>query len=629
MRPAAPVLDLIAGLAASLEPDGEDDGTAGTGSFLVDLTSPALMTSNEAQALDPRRMFELVELALLKAASARPQVVVVEDMHWADQTTIDLLNYLSGGLPKYPVLLTATYRRDDLRRRHPLLPVLAELQRSARPVRLDLKPFDLESSRLFLESLGKPQLETAQVEDLHRRSGGNAFFLEELAESGPGDRMTTSLRDVVLGRAHTLDEDALVLARILSQAAPNLRHDVLVEVAQMDDARVNSALRQLLETNFVVTDGRSYDFRHELTREVFVDELLPGERSAINTHLAVALLELTSDHVGEIAHHWFEAGNDSAALLASVEAANAASEVGASSEALTHLERALELWDRVPEEDRPTGPGKAELVLDAAQAANFLQNHRRAGQLVDLACQEAAGFDTVTRARVFGRSAELMWLAGHPGFETVTDEALELIESEPASGEVALVLASATRIDSVTGRVERGLRNGTRGLEIAKGIGDRGTEINLRNSLLLCRFQLGDLTAASEWPQLIDLATTTGHRGEVVRGYNNFIFMLSSLGRLEEAVATAYEAMRFCEEYGYRSALGATIAETASYCLALLGRWLELDELTTTALHYQPLELDSAVPSGLAAMAKVAIKRGDSEAARPVLEHDSEVALPR
>ncbi|MGI9623242.1 MAG: ATP-binding protein, partial [Acidimicrobiales bacterium] len=399
LLPVAPVVDFMAELDRQLDSETFDEIVGPAKSEMAGYLPSRTPRPASQKPLEAPRLIELVNGILIRLSDRKPLVVVVEDLHWADRTTRDLVGFLALALRQQPVLLVVTYRSDDLHRRHPLLPVLANLQRSARPERIDLEPFDTETTAAFLESLVGGEVDRHAVADLQRRSGGNAFYLEELQGSlAPGTPVPMTLRDVVLSRSLDLDDDALGLLRVASVAGAHLDVQLLQTVTGFDRTTMNVALHNLVDAYFLVEQDDRFRFRHELTREVFIDELLPGERSDLHAALAEALQRTEPSRIGLIAHHWHETVNRPEALSTAVQAGMTINQTGASAEALLHFERAIELWDVVPSDQREVGLDHAQLLLEAAAAAFQAHDFKLCIDLARQGCAELEDAEPLVRA---------------------------------------------------------------------------------------------------------------------------------------------------------------------------------------------------------------------------------------
>ena len=321
--------------------DAADPGGAG----------PALSTTPGPWS-EQGRLFELFLGLLERLGEERPAVLVVEDLHWADRSTRDLLAFLVRNLRHGRLLLLLTYRSDELHRRHPLRPFLAELDRGRRVERLELARFGRAEVAAQLAGIQGAPVPAELAERIHARSGGNAFFVEELAAAAADGELPPSLRDTLLARIELLAEPAQRVLGVAAAAGARVDHDLLAEVAGLPEPELLSALREAVSAQVLLVDAGdgTYGFRHALVKEAVYGELLPGERTRLHARFAAALAarDIAGDPgpAAELAWHWYAAHDLERALPAAVAAGLAAERAYAFAEAQRQFERALELWDR-------------------------------------------------------------------------------------------------------------------------------------------------------------------------------------------------------------------------------------------------------------------------------------------
>jgi predicted ATPase len=288
----------------------------------------------EVGAAVPGRLFELLLGVLHRLTDQGPVLVVVEDLHWADRSTRDLLGFLVRNL-RGPVALVLTYRSDELHRRHPLRPFLAELDRGGRVERLELGRLDRrELAELLAGILGEPA-DPDLVGELLARSEGNPFFAEELlAARREGVDLPEALRDLLLARVQALSAAAQRGLQVAAVAGQRVDHELLAAVAGQPPERLVEPLREAIGRQVLVVEegGDSYRFRHALVQEAIYDDLLPVQRGPLHAAYARALAArierrgggATASKLGQLAHHWDVAHDQGRALLASVRAGQAA-----------------------------------------------------------------------------------------------------------------------------------------------------------------------------------------------------------------------------------------------------------------------------------------------------------------
>ncbi|WP_029430970.1 AAA family ATPase [Blastococcus sp. URHD0036] len=487
------------------------------------------------------QLFESVAALLAGLGADTPLVLVLEDLHWADQSSRDLLRYLLARLSEEPVAIVASYRADDLHRRHPLRPLLAELVRLPGVERLDLTPLPAPAVGQLVRDLAADVPE-ATVEDVVARAEGNAFYAQELVAAGlAGEGLPLGLADVLLARVEQLGQAAQQVLRAAAVAGRQVRHELVAAVSGVPPAELEQALAEAVHRHLLVIspDGR-YRFRHALLREAVLADLLPGER--VRLHAAVAVHLATHPGAGtaaERAHHARESNDLTTALTASLEAAADAARVGAPAERLQHLEAALALWPAVPGAADLTGRPQVGVLMDAAAAARSGGELHRAVAFLR-AAQELLGpeGDPAARARVHYTLAQVLGrIEDSVAAHRESSRAMELVPMSPpsvvrtwaaathartcydvdrwekgdAAAEEALAAADALGLDdawadtavtsargrggspaAVAGRLEEALTR-------ARRSGDRDVEIRVLFNLATVPYEAGDVATALRW----------------------------------------------------------------------------------------------------------------------------------
>ncbi|WP_253853741.1 helix-turn-helix transcriptional regulator [Prauserella alba] len=313
--------------------------------------------SSAAGDVGQLQLFEAVLGLLGELAAARPVVLVLEDLHWADASTRKLVSFLASRLRGQRLLVTVSYRGEDVHRRHPLRGVLAELARLPQVERLDLGPLEPGDARAFVTALAGEQVPPAVVDELVARSEGNAFFAEELvAAGGPSGEIPVGLADLLLARVERLGSGTRRVLRCAAVAGDGIGHAALAALAGSGQEDIEEALREAVHHHVLVAGDGTYRFRHALLQEAVYADLLPGERSRLHAAYAAWLGECESPWRGRdaaLAHHSLRAKDFPLALNAAVRAADEAERLGAPGSALRHLEQALDVLDVVPVAQRP------------------------------------------------------------------------------------------------------------------------------------------------------------------------------------------------------------------------------------------------------------------------------------
>ena len=240
--------------------------------------------------LEQLQVFDAVRALLLRRSQRSPVVVVLEDLHWADRASRDLIAFLARTLRSGRVVLVASYRSDELHRRHPLRPLLGELVRLPGVERLELAPFSRAELAEHLEAIAGVPLAVDQLERIYERSEGNPFYAEQLLAAGAGEAdvgLPSTLADVLLARVQGLSEPAQQVLRVAAVAGRRVSHRLLAEVAGWPEADLERGLREAIGAGVLVTDSATgtYAFRHALLQEAVYADLLPSEQ--VRLHAAM------------------------------------------------------------------------------------------------------------------------------------------------------------------------------------------------------------------------------------------------------------------------------------------------------------------------------------------------------
>jgi DNA-binding CsgD family transcriptional regulator/tetratricopeptide (TPR) repeat protein len=426
---------------------------------------------DDSHALDRGELFEAVHALLEAAAAKAPLLLVIEDLHWADQSTRDMLSFLFSRPFGGPVALVASYRSDDLHRRHPLRRQVAEWSRLRGVRRVALSPLSDDAVRALIAELVPDGLSEKELADIVGRAEGNAFFVEELtsAAAGPGRWVPADLADVLLVRLDRLDDNARQVVRAASVSGRKVAHDLLVEVSGLGADELDEGVRKAVEMNILVaTDGR-YNFRHALLGEAVYDDLLPGERVRLHERYAAALQSgAGSGTAAELARHARLALDLDTALTASIQAGNEASQVGGPDEAAYHYQQALELLVD-PRRCAQVDLDLSKLVVSAAEALSASGDPERAVKvIVEQVDRLPTDAPTAWRARMLSTQAHLMtMIEGKDDPAAISEDAVALVPD----GETGLrtrVLANHARVLANTGRYDEAQSVGMEALTLAE-----------------------------------------------------------------------------------------------------------------------------------------------------------------
>ena len=519
--------------------------------------APSREPSVEAAA-SRARLFEAMLELLDRLSTDDGLLLTIEDLHWADRSTRAFFSYLASSLCNERVLIVATYRPDELHRRHPLRPLLAELERDRHSRRVELRPFTrAELAEQLGDILGAPPAKD-MLDRLWARSEGNPLFAEELLAAGTDGRgaMPPTMREALMLRIERLAPETQELLRVLA-LTQSLSHEVLVEASDLTGPALRDALRDAVAAQILVVDGEGrYAFRHALLREVLADDLLPGERAELHHSLARALeAKASGAHAAAaVAHHYHAAGDQPAALAASVRAAMASEAVSAFGEAAALYERALELWDRVPDAvGLAGGRTRIDLLRAAAWCHSVEHDPSRAEVLLRAAASEI-DFEAEPRlaAAVLERMARQQWALGRAKDAQETKQrALALLPADEPTEERAAILATTSKELMLEARYRESVDTAQEAIEIARAVEADMPEIRALDAMGVSLVALGDHDEGfAALRGAIDLARKCDMRMTMLTSYNNLSDSLFVAGRLSEAREVADEGRRQAAEIG-------------------------------------------------------------------------------
>ena len=573
---------------------------------------------------DTRRgyLFELVAGVFARLSEERPLVLVLEDVHWADASTRDLIGFLvrSARLPH--VLLIATYRTDELHRGHPLRPFLAELDRVRGVQRLEIDRLDRDGTAEMLTLLLGAEQDPGTVDRVSERTQGNPFFIEQFALSGDpacGD-MPLSVRDLLLSRVDQLPEAAQRVLRVAAVGGTRFGHELLSRVAGMPEAELESALRMVVTAQLIVVDpDGGYEFRHALVREAVHDDLLPGEHARLHARYAEAVeaephLVAMGRAPAEIAHHWHAAHDFPRALVTAKRAAEDAGRRYAYGDQTRLLERVLQLWEHVSDAPGLLGISHLDLLEETALSAIDSGDHLRALNLTRAALADLdAGAEPLRAARLLVRRAKLLYNTGKSDGAAEAREAYRLLRSVPNTPERVLLMA-----DVAYALVELDGAEASRIAEDANAaaieLGDLAAEVSATIALgQVCAGEIPAADGLASMQEAADRARTAGDLPNLARALVNISNTLFELGRYAESAAVAAEGVPHADRVGVSRTTGVFLLANHAEALIALGRWDEADARLAEAARLDP-------PGTLAVMwlrlrAQIRLARGHEGAA--------------
>jgi ATP/maltotriose-dependent transcriptional regulator MalT len=565
------------------------------------------------------RLFELL-LALLEAlAEQQPVVMVVEDVHWVDRATCDLLSFLARNLRQAAVLLVVTFRSDELHRNPLLRPLLAGLGRMGGVARLELSRLSRDEVAVQLEGILGHAPASSVANAVFERGSGIPLFTEALVN--PDGTITPGLpwllEDLLLASVKNLPDPTQEVLRAVAVGGARTGHALLATVTGCDDAALTAALRPAVAASVLVTDGGGYAFRHELIREALLKDLLPGERARAHSAFAQALeaapsLSLHGSAAVQVALHWRSAAaEEERALAAAWRAAASSGEAFAHVQRLQMLEQILDLWSQVPDAARLTGTDHIGVLVLAADTAHWAGEPERGMILVEAALTEVGevGEAAERRASLLLRRADLRRELLLPGQIDDLRTALALAATPTRiRAQVLAQLGWALRREDhheEVGQLARELDT------LAARLGDE--EFQAEAMLLQAAegaYQREDTAALQT---AVEKAAATGNGQLEVRAYLTASQVLEVQGSHELAIQAGREGLARARQLGLGRQAAAPIAGKLAESLTSVGRWDEALEILDEILSLDQPPLGRAHP--LLARGLIQLARGDLDTA--------------
>jgi len=412
------------------------------------------IADSDRSGLARQQMFGGVLGLLAELAAAAPVLLVLEDLHWADTSTRDLVTFLSRMLHRERVALIGSYRSDDLHRRHPLRPVVAELQRLPSVISVDLAPLDPSALAEHLTATAPGRIDATVLNDIVARAEGNAYYAEELlaasfgpvapAGHGPHDRgsLPAGLAALLLSRVEQLSDAAQQVLRAAAVAGRKADDELVQAASGLEAGEYEAAVREAVTHQMLVPDGtEGYVFRHALLREAVYGDLLPGERTRLHATMSALLADerrlMMPGTAAELAQHCLASHDIPGAFAASVRAGDEAERLGAPAEAHRHYDHALMLWERVAEPEKTADMARAKLGLKSATNAADSGDYERAVHLLRRLRQALAARgpaeDVLLASRIGERLASyLMLLDDYKARDEAIEVARATVDTTPA-----------------------------------------------------------------------------------------------------------------------------------------------------------------------------------------------------
>lgn len=531
------------------------------------------------------------------SGGTRPCLAVFEDVHWADQATLDLLSFVGRRISTTRALVLATYRDDELATFHPLRLVMGNLATSSAR-RIELRT--LSSEAVAVLARGSP----VDAADLYRQTGGNPFFVTEvLAASVSG--IPGSVRDAVLARAARLSPTAIRLLEVVAVIGAHVEPWLLEAVAGPQE----EVLSECMDFGMLRLDGMVISFRHELARKAIEESVSPTRAVTLHVRVLNALKSESKEaYAARLAHHAEAAGDREAALTYATEAAMRAAHLDSHREAAAQYARALRFADSLGAEERAR-------LLEARAfhcfVSNQLDESLEARQKA-LAIWRQAG-DKIREGDNLRWIARAHWVAARlePANEAI-DGAVAVLEKVPASTELALAYSYKGHLNMLAFRNNEAVEWSGKALELADKFRSHETKVNALTNLGIARIQAGDDEGFNLVEEAIRLAEEGRFDDVAARAFFHCVQVTMIQRRYSLNEKWFDDGMAFCREHE-QDTFQQFLRAWRSRSLLDQGRWPEAVEMAESVLS-SAYSADVRKFQALTVMALVRARRGEQDA---------------
>ncbi|QIM19165.1 AAA family ATPase [Leucobacter coleopterorum] len=552
---------------------------------LVDVEAPGLANDLSLFLSEDHsgqeRLRDAITTVLRIAAKTRPLILVVEDLHWADEGTLAVLTTLLQSITETRILAVLTMKNDG-RRSNPARRFAAESERTRVLEQLPLARLGDEEVRAMVNGLMQHPLAPTTFSQLLERSEGVPFFVEELVENAAAP-LTDSLRDVLLARYDRLGREAASLVRAMSTSQTPLPHSTLVRLVSLPENELESALRETIDAGVIaVNESDHYVFRHALLREAVQGELLPGERTRLNRALAEILQQIADTDtktapLSELAYHWDQAKDPEKSFIAAFAAMKQAESKYAYAAAARFGEHVLENWDESLAAAEDAGINRLKFLERFASILRNAGQTERGLTVVDLALDEIKDRnDPVATASLLQQKAYYLSHLGRPGREPLVLQALAELDSDPRlEVDLDVVRLKAKLLSLLTstlmhlGKLTEAVSSATEAAHYAERCDDKALlsiTYSVRGS---CLAGLGQVESGLK--DLLSARPLAVNGQSLMKFHTNYSDLLNILGRYHESVEIAEEGLVVSRRYGVERSTGAILMQNLVEPLLELG----------------------------------------------------------
>ena len=559
-------------------------------------------------ALNSGASRDLIFTAALDELEREKTLIVFEDMHWADEATLDLLKYLGRRIHGAHAMLVVTYRDDEVGSRHPLRYVIGDLPHAS-------------LRRMLLEPLSEPavaQLATRAErpsKGLHTLTGGNPLFVTEVLAAA-ADTVPATVRDAVLARAARLPRGARDIAELVCVVPGKTEIWLLEQAARLNEEGIEGCL----SIGMVRFEDGSLAYRHELVRRAIEGSLSQTSLQTLHGKVMAVLAGRPNSSAARLAYHADGARDPAQVLRFAPMAATQAALVGAHREAASHYQIALRYADGlVPE-------GRARLQERLAYEYYLTSQHERAIEVQRSALEiwRASSGEKLKEGSALRWLSRLSWFAGRRGeADRYAAEAVATLQSLPPSPELAMAYSNRAQLDMEAHEIDSAIRWAQRTIALAEPWANREILSDALNTLGTARLIAGDTSGWADLDRSLQLALSGGFQSQTARAYTNLCAMAVSRRQYGAASSYLQQGLRYCERHELDSWWLYLVAYSARMKFEQ-GDWNGASDDAEAVLRHSRTTPVTRIPT-LRVLGHLRIRRGDPGASE-VLEEARSLA---
>ena len=537
-------------------------------------------------------------------------ILVFEDVHWADEATLDLIKYLGRRIARLPALLVLTFRDDEVSTQHPLRSVIGDLPRQS-VARVVLPHLSQSAVAAMASQAGRA------IDNLYELSGGNPFFVTELLSTRVD--VPPTVRDAVLSRAARLSPSAREIVELVSLVPPKMENTLLEKILHPQAASIS----QILNLGMLRWDKSTVSFRHELARRAVEDSLPVPRRQELHRRVLDELLsqDRTTETVARIVHHATNANRTDEILQFAPLAAQQAATVGAHREAASHYATALQYGRLLPDDER------ALLLEHFSYECYLTSNLDRA---IESRQEALAIWRNLRHQEKQGHNlrwiSRISWFQGvKADAERYAAEALNVLDGLPPSTEVAMAYSNRAQLHMLAEETDAAVEWGNRAIHMAAELNDQETLAHALNNVGVVELMTGAGPDGEKLKRSLEISLQQEYQEHAARAYTNLAGEYVARRNYHDGMRYLNDGIAYCQE---RDLDSWTLYMTSWRARALFeaGQWNEAVQDANYVLSKTQVPAVSKI-SALVVLARVRTRRGDPDA-EVLLDQARDLAMP-